>query len=96
MNWLVAGSFKLFGTRNEWAARVPSVLCILSVAIAFLTAARGSLGRVGSTIAALVWLTSAGTIIKGRLIEIEALYISLCGLAMICWLSWHEQNVPRG
>ncbi len=29
---------------------------------------------------------------KGRLIEIEALYVSLLGLAMICWLSWWEQR----
>jgi 4-amino-4-deoxy-L-arabinose transferase-like glycosyltransferase len=92
VNWLVAGSFKLFGTRNEWTARIPSILCILAVAIAFVTIARQSLGRVGSTIAAIVWLTNLGTIQKGRLIEIEALYISLCGLAMICWLTWWEQK----
>ena len=83
VNWLVAASFKIFGVRNEWTARIPSVLCVLAVAIAFVTVARASLGRIGSTIAALVWLTNLGTIEKGRLIEIEALYISLCGLAII-------------
>src|SRR5688572_4177884 len=30
VNWLVAGSFKLFGVRNEWAARLPSTLCVLA------------------------------------------------------------------
>src|SRR6266496_3247155 len=25
INWLVAGSFKIFGQRNEWKARLPSV-----------------------------------------------------------------------
>ncbi len=92
VNWLVAGSFNLFHVRNEWTARLPSVFCILAVAIAFLTVTKKSLGPNGSTIAALVWLTCAGTIIKGRLIEIEALYISLCGLAMIFWLSWWQQK----
>src|SRR5207249_2763937 len=29
---------------------------------------------------------------KGRLIEIEAIYVSLCGLAIICWLSWWQQR----
>jgi 4-amino-4-deoxy-L-arabinose transferase-like glycosyltransferase len=24
VNWIVAASFKLFGVRNEWAARLPS------------------------------------------------------------------------
>src|SRR5215210_4828048 len=40
VNWLVAGSFALFGVRNEWTARMPSAVCILIVAVAFLTIAR--------------------------------------------------------
>ena len=72
VNWLVAGSFKLFGARNEWTARLPSALCVLAVAIAFLTVARSSLGPNGSIIAAIIWLTNFGMIEKGRLIEIEA------------------------
>jgi 4-amino-4-deoxy-L-arabinose transferase-like glycosyltransferase len=95
INWLVAGSFKIFGARNEWTARAPSVLCLLVVAVAFVTVARRSLGPAGSTIAALVWLTNVGIVQKGRLIEIEALYVSLCALALICWLSWwREQRSP--
>ncbi|MEY2536837.1 MAG: hypothetical protein QOG67_577 [Verrucomicrobiota bacterium] len=92
VNWLVAASFKLFRFRNEWTARLPSVLCILAVAIALITVGRTSLGRSGSTIGALIWLTTVGIIEKGRLIEIEALYVSLCALAMIFWLTWWEQK----
>src|SRR5436189_2441420 len=92
VNWLVAGSFKIFGVRNEWTARLPSALCVLAVAIAFITVARPSLGSSGSTIAALIWLTNFGIIEKGRLIEIEALYVSLFALAFICWLTWWEQK----
>jgi 4-amino-4-deoxy-L-arabinose transferase-like glycosyltransferase len=92
VNWLVAASFKLTGIRNEWTARLPSVLCVLLVALAFLTVARASLGPDGSLIAALIWLANVGMIEKGRLIEIEALYVSLLGLAMICWLSWWRQG----
>lgn len=92
VNWLVAASFKLFGHRNEWTARIPSVLCILGVAIGFVTVARRSLGPDASTIAALIWLTNLGTMGKGRLIEIEAVYVSLCAVAMICWLAWSEQK----
>jgi 4-amino-4-deoxy-L-arabinose transferase-like glycosyltransferase len=92
VNWLVAASFKVFGVRNEWTARLPSALCVLAVAIAFVTVARGSLGPSGSTIAALIWLTNFGMIEKGRLIEIEALYVSLFALAFICWLAWWEQK----
>ena len=43
MNWLVAASFETFGARNEWTARLPSVVLVLAVAIAFVTVARASL-----------------------------------------------------
>jgi len=92
VNWLVAASFKLFGARNEWTARLPSALFVLAVAIAFVTVARATLGAQGSLIAAMIWLTNIGIIEKGRLIEIEALYVSLCGLAIILWLSFFLQK----
>jgi 4-amino-4-deoxy-L-arabinose transferase-like glycosyltransferase len=92
VNWLVAASFRIFGVRNEWTARLPSTVAVLAVAIAFVTVARASLGPRGSIIAALIWMTNIGMIEKGRLIEIEALYISLCGLAIIFWLSFLVQR----
>ncbi|PYK20423.1 MAG: hypothetical protein DME55_02300 [Verrucomicrobia bacterium] len=83
VNWLVAASFRIFGVRNEWTARLPSAVVVLAVAVAFVTVARASLGPGGSIIAALIWMTNIGMMEKGRLIEIEALYVSLCGLAII-------------
>jgi 4-amino-4-deoxy-L-arabinose transferase-like glycosyltransferase len=92
INWLVAASFKIFGQRNEWTARLPSVLCVLAVALVFITVARRSLGTTGSIVAALIWLANFGMIEKGRLIEIEALYISLFAIAFVCWLTWWEEK----
>src|SRR6058998_3000829 len=92
VNWLVAASFQFFGVRSEWTARLPSAVAVLAVAIAFVTVARPSLGPRGSIIAALIWMTNIGIIEKGRLIEIEALYVSLCGLAIIFWLSFWIQG----
>ena len=92
VNWLVAASFRIFRVRNEWTARLPSAVAVLAVAIAFVTVARASLGPRGSIIASLIWMTNIGMIEKGRLIEIEALYISLCGLAIIFWLSFLVQR----
>jgi len=92
VNWLVAASFKLFAVRNEWTARLPSALSVLAVAIAFVSVARASLRPRGSIMAAMIWLTNIGIIEKGRLIEIEALYVSLCGLAIILWLSFFLQK----
>src|SRR5437016_3077880 len=88
VNWLVAASLRLTGSRSEWTVRIPSALAVLVVAVAFITIGRAGLGLTGSVIAALVWLTTIGIIEKGRLIEIEAIYVSLCALAAICWMSW--------
>ncbi len=95
VNWLVAASFQMFRGRTEWAARLPSALSVLAVALAFVTIGRSSLGANGSLAAALIWLTNFGMIEKGRLIEIEALYASLTGLAIICWLSWWKERRSR-
>ncbi len=95
INWLVAASFQLSGIKNEWTARLPSVLCVLAVALAFVTIGSGALGANGSLIGALIWMTNFGMVEKGRLIELEALYVSLTGLAFVCWLSWwHERRSP--
>ena len=88
LNWLVAASIKLTGVRSEWTVRLPSVLAVLAAAIVFVTVGRATLGLTGSAIAALIWLTTFGIIEKGRLIEIEAVYVSLSVIATICWLSW--------
>src|SRR5712691_13146235 len=50
VNWVVASSFKLFGLRNEWTARLPSVVCVLAVALAFIAIARRSLGANGALV----------------------------------------------
>jgi 4-amino-4-deoxy-L-arabinose transferase-like glycosyltransferase len=92
VNWLVAASFRIFGVRNEWTARLPSAVAVLAVAVAFVTVGRASLSPRGSMLAALIWMTNIGMIEKGRLIEIEALYVSLCGMAIIFWLSFLIQR----
>src|SRR6267154_594131 len=91
VNWLVAASFKLTGLRNEWTARLPSTLCVLAVALAFLTVARGALGAKGSLIAALIWPANFGTNENGRLTNSDQPHVSLAGLALVLWLRWWPQ-----
>src|SRR5438093_519376 len=95
VNWLVAASFAVSSVRNEWTARLTSALAVLAVAIAFVTMARASIVPTGSLIAALIRMTNIGMIEKGRLIEIEALYVSTCGLVTIFWLiCWVQMKSP--
>jgi 4-amino-4-deoxy-L-arabinose transferase-like glycosyltransferase len=90
INWITAASFKVTGLRSEWTARLPSALAVLAVALAFVRLGAKPLGTTGSLLAAIVWLTNFGNIEKGRLIEIEALYVSLTALAFIFWVATYR------
>jgi len=96
LNWVTAACFKVSGIRNEWTARLPSAIAILLVALALVRGAASVLGRTGSTFAALFWLTNAGNIEKGRLIEIEAIYVSLTGLAFVFWATAYFSGKSGG
>src|SRR3954462_13625080 len=39
VNWVIAGMFKLTGVRSEWTARLPSVLCVLALAMTLVAVA---------------------------------------------------------
>ncbi len=92
VNWIAAASFKLTGFRTEWTARLPSALAVLTVALAFVTRGRRALGTIGSLFAALIWLVNAGNMEKGRLIEIEGIYVSLTALAFIFWVAAYREE----
>jgi 4-amino-4-deoxy-L-arabinose transferase-like glycosyltransferase len=92
INWITATSFKLTGVRSEWTARLPSALAILVVALALVRLGAKSLGAIGSLLAAIVWLVNAGNIEKGRLIEIEGIYVSLTALAFVFWIAAYRSG----
>jgi 4-amino-4-deoxy-L-arabinose transferase-like glycosyltransferase len=93
VNWLVAASFRVFGIRNEWSARLPSAILVLLVAIVFATVGRTNLGAAGSAIAAVSWLTTLELIEKGRTIETDAINASFFAMALVLWLTfWHSNR----
>lgn len=95
INWAIAGAFKITGSRSEWAARLPSVLSVLALGLITLFACDRWLRTEGALLAALFMITNIGLIEKGRLAEIEALYISLTGAAIAVWLgSWVRGGNP--
>ena len=94
VNWKIAAAFRLTGIRNEWTARLVSALYVLAVAIVIATVGRVLLGA-GATVAAIAWLTNLGMIEKGRMIEIDAIYVSLFAIAFVCWLVlWEGRRSP--
>ncbi len=95
VNWAIALSVKATGVRNEWTVRLPSVLALLAMALVMLWACTPWLGVNAALAAVLITLTCAGIIEKGRLAEIEAIYISCFGMATACWLSWTATGRSR-
>jgi 4-amino-4-deoxy-L-arabinose transferase-like glycosyltransferase len=95
VNWIVAASFRLSGGWNEWSARLPSALALLALGCFVLIAGRKLLGARGAFAAALACLTSLGLIEKGRMIEIEAIYVTLFAFALLSWLlCWQARKSP--
>ena len=95
INWLAAVSFRLAGNRSEWAARAPSALAVLALGLTAVGALSAWLTPAGGLLAAIFLLTNIGLMEKGRLAEIEALYLSLYGIALLLWLGvWRREARP--
>ena len=92
VQWCIAGSMKVFG-QNAWAARLPSVLSVLALAIVMIVATQGWLITEESLVAAIVMMTQTATIDKCRLAELEAVYVGLSGIAIVLWLSGWARGV---
>ncbi|HEY0792164.1 MAG TPA: glycosyltransferase family 39 protein [Chthoniobacterales bacterium] len=95
VNWLVAASFAATGRRNEWAARLPSALGVLALALGMFVATRRWLGPDHARFAALAVLTTVEMVDKGRLIEIDALYTAAFGLALVAWIDGADRSPWR-
>jgi 4-amino-4-deoxy-L-arabinose transferase-like glycosyltransferase len=95
LNWAIALSCKLSGGASEWAVRLPSVLATLALAVTVVGAGRRWLGQEGALIAGIFFLVNFTMIESGRLAELEALYVSLTGIALVLWMtSWHREAGP--
>jgi 4-amino-4-deoxy-L-arabinose transferase-like glycosyltransferase len=86
VNWCAAACIRVTGVMNEWSARLPSALAMFALGMGVLLAGRVWLGNEAALLWACGCLTNIGFLEKGRLIEIEALYCALTGLALAWWL----------
>lgn len=93
INWTSALAMRATGKMEEWAVRLPSALAMLALAATVLLAGRPWLGTPGAFVAACMCLTNVGFLGKGRLAEIEALYLATFGMGLIIWLgAWWQQR----
>ncbi|HCE45854.1 MAG TPA: hypothetical protein DET40_20100 [Lentisphaeria bacterium] len=95
INWMIATSFKLTGSTDEFSARLPSALSILFFALLIVVMPSGFLGIDGKIISSIIFLTTLGIIDKGRLIEIDGAYAGITGMAVLAWLNYRSLNSSR-
>ena len=95
INWSIAASFKALAGESEFAARLPSALSVLLLALTAVYAGRILAGPAGSWWLPIAILTTIGSVEKGRLAEIEAIFFSLSGIGMLGWLAgWYRGSSP--
>lgn len=95
VNWSIAASFRALGGESEFAARLPSALAVLLLALTAVRTGRILAGNAGAWWLPLAILTTIGTVEKGRLAEIESLFFSLSGIGMLVWLGgWYRGGSP--
>ncbi len=87
INWAVAASTVITGQRTEWSVRLPSVLAVLVATLVIAWSGGRWISREGGFLAGLFFLTHLAMVEKGRLAEIEAIYISLTAIAIAVWLA---------
>ena len=98
VNWAIALSFKWLGRRDEWAARMPSALCVLALCGVMVAVSEVRVRTMLTTevafIASVFVLTQFGLLAKARFAgaEIEGIYAPLAGMGMVTWLAWWEQR----
>ncbi len=91
INWTIAGMFALTGD-SVWSARFPSILWILAFALVAAWALRDQFGVWRAAMAGLFFLTAFGVLDKGRMAEIEAMFVAQTGIAFLLWLRWWTQG----
>ena len=93
LNWAIALSCKLSGGVSEWAVRLPSVLATFALAVTIVGIAGPRwLGQEGGLIAAIFFLVNFTMVETGRLAELEAIYVSVTGIALVLWMtSWRQE-----
>lgn len=85
-NWLIAASAAVHGGFSEWSVRFPSALCVVLLALAFVAGARRRLGFWALAFLGAGLVLSPEILAKGRLAEIEPLFMLLTAGSLWPWI----------
>ena len=94
-NWVQVGFFKLFGSFDEWVARMPSLLSFLGMCLAVYFLARTYINERAGVTAGLMSLTSADILFYGSVNSGEIdLFYSLVVLLQVASI-YHFSETKR-
>jgi 4-amino-4-deoxy-L-arabinose transferase-like glycosyltransferase len=93
MYWLMATAFHLLGI-NEFAARLPSVLAVLGMAILLYLMGKKHAGQTAGFIAGLASAFCVGTFLFTRMVFPDMLFVFLLTLSLHAFLEWYSD--PSG
>jgi 4-amino-4-deoxy-L-arabinose transferase-like glycosyltransferase len=85
VNWSIALSFAVSSSQSELTARLPSAFSMLILAVGVWALATRGLGSRVGLLAGVMVLTQVAMVEKGRLAEIEPIYVCFSGLALAAW-----------
>lgn len=92
--WLIAGSEAVFGTKDRFGLRFPSVIAVILTSILIYGYARQFLGRLGATASALAFPSGGEVFYTAQLAETDAVYILFLASGLLLW-HWGYTNKWR-
>jgi 4-amino-4-deoxy-L-arabinose transferase-like glycosyltransferase len=102
INWIAAGAFAVTHRQDEFTARLPSALFVLAFAVLLIVMDGPFLDVPARLTGALIFLATPIVALKGRTIEIDAVYTATTGMAVLVWLNefargnrpWRQWLIP--
>lgn len=88
INWVTAGGVLAFGRVDEFSVRFPVAVHVLVFSLGLAAAVQRVANPAAGFLAGLAVLTNIGMVEKGRLAEIEGVYIAYTGLAFAAWIAF--------
>lgn len=93
--WLSAISFKLFGI-NEFAARLPSLVCGIGTLALVWKLARFQMGKQQANISVLFLITSASfMVLSGAVLADPVMTLTITLILCGFWIGWHSENASE-
>ena len=95
INWIIIASVKICHSTSEFAVRLPSPVSLLILCLVVLYLPCKPLPLELRFLACMAFLGCLGLVAKGRLIEIETIYVSQTAIACLWWLYRKLDNASR-